>query len=138
MHRTTFRYGGDVIPIDVKPGGGVDALYAPRRTVLDPILVDAAAAAGAEVCFGITVTDLARGRHDEVVGITAHAGSGDPFAVQARLVIGADGIRSTVAGLAGAARSAPAPAPAPSRTATGAASSSTATSGTSAPPPRPA
>jgi 2-polyprenyl-6-methoxyphenol hydroxylase-like FAD-dependent oxidoreductase len=100
VHRTTFRYGGAVIPIDVKPGGGVDALYAPRRTVLDPILVDAATAAGVEVCFGITVTDLARGRHDEVVGITAHAGSGDPFAVQARLVIGADGIRSTVAGLA--------------------------------------
>jgi 2-polyprenyl-6-methoxyphenol hydroxylase-like FAD-dependent oxidoreductase len=102
VHRTTFRYGGDVIPIDLKPGGGIDALYAPRRTVLDPILVDAAETAGVEVCFGITVTDLARGRHDEVVGVTAHAGSGDPFAVQARLVIGADGIRSTVAGLAGA------------------------------------
>jgi 2-polyprenyl-6-methoxyphenol hydroxylase-like FAD-dependent oxidoreductase len=102
VRRTTFRYGGEVLPIDLRPGGGVDALYAPRRTVLDPILVDAAEAAGVEVCFGITVTDLARGRHDEVIGVTAHAGSGDPFAVQARLVIGADGIRSTVAGLAGA------------------------------------
>ena len=39
---------------------GVDALYAPRRTVLDPILVDAAVAAGAEVRFGITVTDVSR------------------------------------------------------------------------------
>jgi 2-polyprenyl-6-methoxyphenol hydroxylase-like FAD-dependent oxidoreductase len=99
VRRTTFRYGGEVIPVDVRPGAGVDALYAPRRTVLDPILVDAAVAAGAEACFGITVTDLARGRHDEVTGITAHAGTGDPFVVSARLVIGADGIRSTVAGL---------------------------------------
>jgi 2-polyprenyl-6-methoxyphenol hydroxylase-like FAD-dependent oxidoreductase len=99
VRRTTFAYGDDVIPIDIKPSGGIDALYAPRRTVLDPILVDAAMAVGVEVCYGVTVSDLARGRHDEVVGITAHAGSGDPFAVSARLVIGADGIRSTVAGL---------------------------------------
>jgi 2-polyprenyl-6-methoxyphenol hydroxylase-like FAD-dependent oxidoreductase len=99
IRRTTFRYAGEVIPIDVRPTTGVDALYAPRRTVLDPILVDAAAAAGAEVHFGATVTALLRGRDDEVTGIIGHAGSGDPFAVRARLVIGADGIRSTVAGL---------------------------------------
>ena len=39
----------------IKPSHGVDALYALRRTVLDPILVDAAIAAGAQVRFGSTV-----------------------------------------------------------------------------------
>ena len=53
VRRVTFRYAGQVLPIAVKPSHGVDALYAPRRTVLDPILVDAAAAAGAEVRFGV-------------------------------------------------------------------------------------
>ena len=47
--RTTFRYGAETIDIPIKPSHGVDALYAPRRTVLDPVLVDAAAAAGADV-----------------------------------------------------------------------------------------
>ena len=37
---------------DAPPGAGVDALYAPRRTLLDGILVDAARRAGAEVRFG--------------------------------------------------------------------------------------
>ena len=44
--------------VDVRPAGGVDALYAPRRTVLDPLLVDAARRAGAEVRFGTKVERL--------------------------------------------------------------------------------
>ena len=43
VRRTTFTYHDAVVPITIKPSNGVDALYAPRRTVLDPILVDAAA-----------------------------------------------------------------------------------------------
>ena len=38
------RYADAVVPVTIKPAHGVDALYAPRRTVLDPILVDAAVA----------------------------------------------------------------------------------------------
>src|SRR3954468_7341885 len=38
IRRTTFRYGGDPAVISIKPAHGVDALYAPRRTVLDPLL----------------------------------------------------------------------------------------------------
>lgn len=34
---------------------GIDALYSPRRTILDKILVDAARAAGAEVREGFFV-----------------------------------------------------------------------------------
>ena len=61
IRRTTFVYGrDDDVVITIKPSFGVDALYAPRRTVLDPILVDAAVAAGAEIRYGITVTDVSR------------------------------------------------------------------------------
>src|SRR5512139_3318696 len=52
VRRSTFRYATGVVPVAVKPAFGVEALYAPRRTVLDPILIDAAAGAGADVRFG--------------------------------------------------------------------------------------
>src|SRR5215213_8970252 len=60
VRRTTFSYGADQVVITIKPAHGVDALYAPRRTVLDPILVDAAESAGADVRFGVIVRALLR------------------------------------------------------------------------------
>src|SRR5215469_18341552 len=60
VRRATFRYADAVVPVIIKPSHGVDALYAPRRTVLDPILVDAAFASGADVRFGIAVADVDR------------------------------------------------------------------------------
>src|SRR6266508_285890 len=63
VRRTTFRYANTVVPIPIKSSHGVDALYAPRRTVLDPILVDAADRAGVDVRFGIVVTDVERTSH---------------------------------------------------------------------------
>jgi len=39
-----FDYPDQRVPITVSPSPGVDALYAPRRTVLDRVLVDAARA----------------------------------------------------------------------------------------------
>ena len=82
-------------PSRSSPRHGVDALYAPRRTVLDPVLVDAAVAAGAEVRYGVTVTDVRRDRHGRVTGIDGRDDAGRPIAVDAALVIGADGMRST-------------------------------------------
>ena len=102
VRRVTFRYAGETVPIAITPTPGVDALYAPRRTVLDPILVDAAVAAGTEVRFGTAVTDLLRGPGGVVTGVVLRTGRGDPTAIGARLVVGADGIRSTVAGRVGA------------------------------------
>ena len=64
VRQATFRYDGQVVAVAIKPSYGVDALYAPRRTVLDPILVDAAEAAGAEVRFGVAVTEVERDRPD--------------------------------------------------------------------------
>jgi 2-polyprenyl-6-methoxyphenol hydroxylase-like FAD-dependent oxidoreductase len=102
VRRATFRYADEVVPIEIKPAHGIDALYAPRRTVLDPILVDAAVAAGVDVRFGTTVTDVMRDADGSVRGVAGHTGDGLPFRVRARLVIGADGIRSRIAARVGA------------------------------------
>jgi flavin-dependent dehydrogenase len=81
----------------MKPGGMVDALYAPRRTVLDAALVSAAREAGAEMRFGVTVTGLRRDVHGRVGGISGRHADGRALEVSAPMTIGADGIRSVVA-----------------------------------------
>ena len=42
VERTVFHYEDEVLEIPVKPRDGVPALFAPRRTLLDRVLVDAA------------------------------------------------------------------------------------------------
>ncbi|MGP3966120.1 NAD(P)/FAD-dependent oxidoreductase [Streptomyces sp. 6N223] len=84
---------------------GVDgqrAAYAPRRHVLDSILVDGAVAAGVEFRGGCSVSSLLHDEAGRVVGVRG-THRGRAFTEQARLVIGADGMRSRVARLAGAA-----------------------------------
>ncbi|HEY1292285.1 MAG TPA: NAD(P)/FAD-dependent oxidoreductase [Chloroflexota bacterium] len=97
--RTTFTYEDSVVPIDIEPSDGVDGLYAPRRTVLDPILVQAAHEAGVEVRFGYSVKDLVRGPGGRPVGVTGVSNDGSSFTIRAPFVVGADGIRSTIARL---------------------------------------
>lgn len=94
---TTFTYADQQIGITIKPSHGVDALYAPRRTVLDPILARAALDAGAEIRYHTKLVDLLR-TGSRVSGIRITAGQHTEDIV-ARVVIGADGIRSTVASL---------------------------------------
>ncbi len=96
VRRTTFHYrGGHSVQVSIRPSPGVDALYAPRRHVLDRILVDAAIAAGAEVRHGTTVTGLLRdGGRVTGVRTTSERGSRE---LRARFVVGADGIGSVVA-----------------------------------------
>src|SRR5215831_3036004 len=101
VRSATFHLADGVTIIPVKPKNGVGALYAPRRTVLDTMLADAARAAGAEVRFGVSVTGLRRGRAGRVTGITGRAGPAR-LEASADLVIGADGRRSAVARWAGA------------------------------------
>jgi 2-polyprenyl-6-methoxyphenol hydroxylase-like FAD-dependent oxidoreductase len=102
VQRTTFRYADDVVPINLKSSFGVDALYAPRRTVLDPILVDAAADAGAAVRFGVAVTDVERDRQGAVTGLIGRTREGQEFRAKGRVIVGADGFRSTIAERVGA------------------------------------
>jgi len=97
VRRTTFTYADDEVPITIKPSHGVDALYAPRRTVLDPILVDAARAAGARVQYGTTITDVMRDQTGRVDGVEGRDAAGRIVRHTARWVVGADGLRSIVA-----------------------------------------
>src|SRR5215469_9865675 len=59
--RVRFDAGDDLILDGRFPAyDGVDALYSPRRTLLDAILIDAAREAGAEVRENFRVTELVR------------------------------------------------------------------------------
>jgi 2-polyprenyl-6-methoxyphenol hydroxylase-like FAD-dependent oxidoreductase len=97
IRATRFTYGDDVETVDIRPGDGISALRAPRRTVLDALLLDAARAAGAEILSPARVTRLLTGggRVRGVEGITR--GTGTPFRATATLTVGADGRGSMVA-----------------------------------------
>ncbi|MFF6772035.1 NAD(P)/FAD-dependent oxidoreductase [Streptomyces sp. NPDC012637] len=83
-------------------GEGFDVSYAPRRTVLDKILVDAAAEAGAEVREGFTVEEVLFDG-PAVTGIKGHGRDGSTVVDHARVTVGADGVHSSVAKATGAA-----------------------------------
>ncbi len=102
VRRTRFHYDDEVVSVSIRPAAGVEALYAPRRTVLDPLLVDAARAAGATVVFGTSVTGLERDPHGRVTGVRTVDRDGTRRLELADLVIGADGRRSLVADDVGA------------------------------------
>lgn len=98
--RTTFHYGAESVPVDIKPEWGVDWLIAPRRTVLDRVLVDEAKCAGAEFRFGMVLTDFVRAKSGRICGILATDDNGNVVEIQTDMVIGADGRQSQVARLA--------------------------------------
>lgn len=97
VRTTTFTYADEEVQVTIKPSHGVDALYAPRRTVLDPILVDAARAAGASFDYGTSITAVIRDRSGRVHGVEGRDGHGRTVRREARWVVGADGLRSVVA-----------------------------------------
>ena len=102
VRRTVFHYRGlTPVTVTIRPRGGVDALYAPRRTVLDGILLDAASEAGAEVVRG-SVTELVRDPDGRVAGVRLVDTGRRERTLRARLTIGADGISSVVARQVGA------------------------------------
>ena len=80
---------------------GVDAVYSPRRTVLDALLLDAAREAGAEVRERFAVEELVADG-DRVTGVRGRDHGGTAVTETARLVIGADGKHSMVAAAVGA------------------------------------
>ncbi|MDN3028480.1 NAD(P)/FAD-dependent oxidoreductase [Streptomyces sp. S.PB5] len=90
------RIDGFSLPMD-----GERTTYAPRRYVLDPILADGAVAAGVEFQQGCAVKDLLF-EDDRVVGVRYTTPAGTETTERARLVVGADGMRSLVARKVGA------------------------------------
>jgi 2-polyprenyl-6-methoxyphenol hydroxylase-like FAD-dependent oxidoreductase len=99
VRATSFHYADEVIRIPIKPRDGVEGLYAPRRNVLDRILVDGARETGAEVVYGARLMNLARSGDGRVDGVVIEDAEGHLRCVGAGIVIGADGLRSTVADL---------------------------------------
>jgi flavin-dependent dehydrogenase len=85
---------------------GVREAYAPRRMVLDTILVNAAVEAGVELWDGCTVdellTDDGSAAGPRVRGIRGHLQSGRTVSATATVVVGADGMRSPTAERVGA------------------------------------
>lgn len=99
IHMTTFHYGRESISVRIKPEHGVGHLCAPRRTVLDRILIDAARSAGADVRHGVTLCELQRDVDNRVIGAWLENGDGGRVGVRCDVLIGADGLQSAVARL---------------------------------------
>lgn len=102
VRSTSFHYAEREVRIPLKARDGIQGLYAPRRILLDRLLVDAAMAAGAQVLYGLRVAQLVRRADGRVVGAALEDGDGEMSFVSADTVVGADGLHSTVARLAGA------------------------------------
>jgi 2-polyprenyl-6-methoxyphenol hydroxylase-like FAD-dependent oxidoreductase len=95
IHTYAFDFG----PFTIAGSPGTAAMpvaYCPRRTVLDKILVDGAAEAGAEIREGFTVDEVCvdEGR---VVGIKGRTNNGTAVNEHAEVVVGADGRYSMIA-----------------------------------------
>jgi len=100
--RILFHAGRAVVDAPVPSVDGIDFMISPRRTLLDGVLLDGARDAGAEVSEGTSVEALLRDG-DQVTGVRVlERATGRQHDEHARLVVGADGRRSTVARLAGA------------------------------------
>lgn len=101
----TYRFDFDPVVLSGTPHpvDGSSVAYAPRRTVLDKVLVDAAAAAGAEVRERFTVDEILM-EDGTVVGVRGHGDGGGTVTERARVTIGADGWNSQVARVVDAPR----------------------------------
>ena len=75
--------------------------FCPRRTVLDSLLVSAAAESGADVRESFTVEELLF-EDNAVVGIRGRGKGGHAVEERARVIVGADGVNSLVARAVGA------------------------------------
>jgi 2-polyprenyl-6-methoxyphenol hydroxylase-like FAD-dependent oxidoreductase len=95
IHTYTFDFGA--FTISGAPGTADSPFgWCPRRTILDELLVRAAAESGAEVREAFTV-DAIVFEEGRVVGIKGHSKGGRTVEERAQVVIGADGRHSLVA-----------------------------------------
>jgi 2-polyprenyl-6-methoxyphenol hydroxylase-like FAD-dependent oxidoreductase len=95
VHTYVFDFG----PFAITGSPGTDeypAAYCPRRTILDKLLVDAAADAGAEIRERFTVEELLF-EGGCVMGVKGRSKGGASVSEQAKVVVGADGRNSLVA-----------------------------------------
>ena len=77
------------VVVDLQASLGVDALYAPRRSLLDRVLVDAAANDGAQVRFETLVDAVTTNDDGRATGVILVDKEGKRSEVTADLVVGA-------------------------------------------------
>jgi flavin-dependent dehydrogenase len=94
--RYSFDFGPVAVAGTPRASNGSAKAYCPRRIVLDALLVEAAAAAGAEMREAFTV-DKVLTEDGRATGIRGHAKGGETVTERAKVVIGADGRHSVVA-----------------------------------------
>jgi 2-polyprenyl-6-methoxyphenol hydroxylase-like FAD-dependent oxidoreductase len=101
VRQARFEYGSERITVPVKSTELAAGLIAPRRWLLDPSVLAAAVAAGADLALGTAVEGCLRAG-DRVAGVVVRGPDGGRRALDADLVIGADGRMSKIAELVGA------------------------------------
>jgi 2-polyprenyl-6-methoxyphenol hydroxylase-like FAD-dependent oxidoreductase len=94
--RMSFDVGPFALRGTIPDANGGRGGFCPRRSVLDGVRLNAAAASGAEVREAFTVERLVFDG-DTVVGIRGRQRNGVSVEERARIVIGADGVHSLVA-----------------------------------------
>src|SRR3954451_6206590 len=103
IRQVTFHADGESITRAIKAKSGVNLVVAPRRYVLDAILARAAEHAGADLRPGLTVTGVQCDERGRPIGVYGNDHAGVRVSIQARYLIGADGLRSSVVRMVGAA-----------------------------------
>jgi flavin-dependent dehydrogenase len=101
VHKMTWDLGPVVLSGSALPVDGISEVYCPRRTVLDPVLVEGAVEAGAEVRMGFAIKELVED-DGRVVGVRGREEGGPLVEERAAIVVGADGVHSFVARTVGA------------------------------------
>jgi flavin-dependent dehydrogenase len=96
IEKMTFDVGPFALKGTHPPYDGVTECYAPRRSVLDKILADAAVDAGVEMRENCAVVEIVSDG-GMATGVRCRADGSAPVAEKARVVIGADGRNSIVA-----------------------------------------
>jgi flavin-dependent dehydrogenase len=102
--------GVPAVELAIPEGWGAPAWgYSLSRLALDPILLEAARAAGTRVFEGIRVEDVVRDSRGRVAGVMGRTWEGEPWSARARLVVGAGGRGCPVARALGLQRRARTP-----------------------------
>jgi flavin-dependent dehydrogenase len=93
-------YNWDIGPFKLRgapqPAGETKDSYAPRRKVLDQVLVDGAIKAGADLREGVDIEGLLS-EDGKITGVRGRTRAGTAVEERATIVIGADGMESKVA-----------------------------------------
>lgn len=102
IRRSTFVFGDNELPLDIRPVMQTPGLLGTRRAILDATLVEAASEAGVDVRFQTSFQDVIRYDDGRVYGAILRNDTKGEMTVFAPLIVGADGMRSTVARRVGA------------------------------------